>query len=67
MLAVVSFLVAAQFIACCDGVWIDTSHLHTGPHHNHHHHHHLRQDVQVLRRGDFAAFCGLFRTPSGWT
>ena len=26
-----------------------------------------RQDVQVLRRGDFAAFCGIFRTPSGWT
>ena len=28
VLAVVSLLVAAQFIACCDGVWIDTSHLH---------------------------------------
>ena len=26
-----------------------------------------RQDVQVLRRGDFAAFCGIFRTPSAWT
>ena len=28
VLAVASLLVAVQFIACCDGVWIDTSHLH---------------------------------------
>ena len=26
-----------------------------------------RRDVQVLRRGDFAAFCCIFRTPSAWT
>ena len=26
-----------------------------------------RQDVQVLRRSNFAAFCGIFRTPSVWT
>ena len=26
-----------------------------------------RRDVQVLRRGDLAAFCGIFRTPSAWT
>ena len=28
VLAVASLLVAVQFVACCDGVWIDTSHLH---------------------------------------
>ena len=26
-----------------------------------------RQDVQVLRRASFAAFCCIFRTPSAWT
>ena len=24
-------------------------------------------DVQVLRRGDFTAYCNIFRTPSAWT